>query len=66
MTLVGTTLNIEEKMKLYHQVLKSFLKPQIWLFHVVLLTLAKKWTKVKNAHAGRARVLFLPTEHANL
>ena len=27
---------------------------------------AKKWTKVKNARAGRAKLLFLPTKYANL
>ena len=32
----------------------------------VLLTTAKKWTKVKNARAGRAKLLFLPTKYANL
>ena len=37
------------------------------LFHVVvLLTTATKWTKVKNARAGRAKLLFLPTKYANL
>ena len=36
-------------------------------FHVVaLLTTAKKWTKVKNARAGRAKLLFLPTKYTNL
>ena len=32
MTLVGTKLNLGEKMKIYPQVLTSFIKPQIWLF----------------------------------
>ena len=33
-------------MRIYPQVLTFFIKPQIWLFHVViLLTMAKKWTK---------------------
>ena len=42
------------------------MKPEIWLFHlVVLLTTAKKWTKVKNARAGRAKLLFLFTKYAN-
>ena len=46
MTLVGTALNLGEKMKIYPQVLTFFIKPQIWLFHVVvLLTTAKKRTK---------------------
>ena len=57
MTLVGTALNLGQKMKMYPQAIK----PQIWLFHVVvLLTTAKKWTKVKNTRAGRAKLLFLP------
>ena len=33
---------------------------------IVLLTTAKNWTKMKNAHAGRAKLLFLPTKYANL
>ena len=50
-------------MKIYPQVLTSLIKPQIWLFHVVvLLTTAKKWTKVKNACAGCAKLLFLRTK----
>ena len=54
-------------MKIYAHVLTSFTKPQNWLFHVVvLLTTAKKWTKVKNARAGRAKLLFLPTKYSNL
>ena len=41
--------------------------PQTWLFRVVaLLTTAKKWTKMKNARAGRAKLLFLPTKYANV
>ena len=48
MTLVVTALNLGEKMKNYPQVLTFFIKPQPCLFHVaVLLTTAKKWTKVK-------------------
>ena len=67
MTLVVTALNLGEKMKNYPQVLTFFIKPQLCLFHVaVLLTTAKKWTKVKNARAGRAKLLFLPTKYANL
>ena len=47
--------------------LKSLVKPQIWPFHVVVLqTTAKKWTKVENARAGRAEILFLATKYANL
>ena len=42
-------------MKTYPQVLTFFVKPQICLFHVVvLLTTAKKWTKVKNARAEQS------------
>ena len=48
-------------MKIYPQVLTFFIKPKTWLFHVVvLLTTATKWTKVENARAGRAKLLFLP------
>ena len=36
MTLVGTVLNLGEKLKIYLQVLTFFIKPQIWLFHVVV------------------------------
>ena len=50
-------------MKVYLQVLTSSLN----LFHVVvLLTTAKKWTKVKNVRAVLAKLLFLPTKYANL
>ena len=67
MTPVVTALNLGEKMKNYPQVLTFFIKPQLCLFQVaVLLTTAKKWTKVKNARAGRAKLLFLPTKYANL
>ena len=63
MTLVGTALNLREKMNIYVQVLTSFIKPQIWLCHVVVLqTTAKKWTKVKIARAGSAKLMFLPTK----
>ena len=49
-------------MKTYPEVLTSLIKPQIWPFHeVVSLTTAKKWTKVKNACAGRAKLLFFST-----
>ena len=55
-----------EKMKVYPQLLTFFIKPQIWLFHVaVLLTTAKKWTKVKNAGTERAKLLFLSTKYEN-
>ena len=54
-------------MKIYPYVLTLFIKPQIWLFHVAnLQTTAKKWTKVKNALAGLAKLLFLPAKYANL
>ena len=67
MTLVRAALNLGEKMKIYPQVLTLFIKPQICLFHVVvLLTTAKKWTKVENARAGRAKLSFLSTKYANL
>ena len=57
MTLVGTALNFVEKMKIYPRVLTFFIMPQIWLCHVVvLLTTAKKRTKVKSASAGRAKL----------
>ena len=64
MTLVGTALNLGEKMKIYPQAPTSLIKPQIWLFHVVVLqTTAKKWTKTKHARAGRAKLLFLSTSY---
>ena len=48
-------------MKIYPQVLTFFIKPKTWLFHVVVwLTTAKKWTKVRNARAGRAKLWFFP------
>ena len=63
MTLVGTALKLGEKMKICPRILTFFIKPQNWLFHVVVLQkTAKKWTKVKNARAGRAKLLFLPTK----
>ena len=30
------------------------------------VTTAKKWTKVKNTHAGRAKLLLLPNKYANV
>ena len=64
MALVETVLNLREKMRSYPQVLTFFIEPQIWLVHVVvLLTTAKKWTKVKNVRAARAKLLFFPTKH---
>ena len=67
MALVGTVVKLGEKMKIYPQVLTFFIKPQILLFNVVvLLKAAKKWTKVKSAPVGHAKLLFLPTKHANM
>ena len=50
-------------MKIYLQGLTYyFIKPEIWLFDVVFLqTTAKKWTKVKNSHAGHVKLLVWPT-----
>ena len=45
-------------MKIYPQVLKSFIKSQTWLFHVVVLpTAANKWTEVvkRTCRACKAR-----------
>ena len=61
MLLVGTALNLGQKMKKKKnlQLLTSFTKPQLWLFHVaVLQTTTKKWTKVKNVRAGRVKLFF--------
>ena len=66
MILVGRALNSGEQVKIYLQVMTSLIKLQIWLFHVVLLTTAKKWTKVRNAHAKDAKLLSLPAKYANL
>lgn len=48
MILIVTALNLGEQMKIiYLQVLTPLIKPQIWLFHIVVLQmLAKKWTRV--------------------
>ena len=47
-------------MKIYLQVLMSSIKPQISFFYVVVLLMtANIWTKMKNARAGRAKLLFL-------
>ena len=51
MALVGTAVKLVEKMKIY---------PQVLFYVVVLLTTAKKWTKVKSARVGRAKLLFFP------
>ena len=54
-------------MEIYLQVLTFSVTPQTWLFHVVaLLTTENKWTKMKNARAERAKLLFLSTKYANL
>ena len=67
MTLVGTALNLGGKNENLSSSADDLIEPQIWLFHVVVLqTTAKKWTKVKNARAGRAKLLFLPTKYAHL
>ena len=59
MTLIRTALNLGEKMKISPQVLTFFIRPQIWLFHVVVLqTTAKKWTKVKVHVLGVQRYCF--------
>ena len=55
-----------EKMKTNLQVLTLSMKPQIWQFHVVLQTTAKKWTKMKNARAEGAKLLFLRTKYTNV
>ena len=53
MTLVGSALNLGQKMKIYPQVLTFSIKPKIWLLHVVvLLTTAMKCTKVKTHVQG--------------
>ena len=36
MTVVGTALNLGGRLKIYPQVLTSLIKPQIWVFHVVV------------------------------
>ena len=60
-------LNLGEKNENLSPSADVLIKPQIWLFHVVvLLTTAKKWTKMKNARAERAKLLFLSTKYANL
>ena len=48
-------------MKVYLLVLTSSIKPRNWLFHVVFMTMAKM-TKMKNARAGRTKLLFFPTK----
>ena len=69
MTLVGTALNLGENMKIYPKNV-FFIKPQtcpnLAIHVVVLLTTAKKWTKVKNARAWRAKLVLLLIKYANL
>ena len=46
---------------MFRQVLTSSTHPQIWSIHVVVTRTrtAKKCTKMQNARAGRAELLFL-------
>ena len=45
---------------MFRHVLTSSTQPEIWSIHVLVWTrTAKKCTKLKNAHAGRAELLFL-------
>ena len=47
---LSTALNLGETLSI---------KPQTWQFHVVVLqTTAKKWTKMKNARAQRAKLRY--------
>ena len=55
-------LNLGEKITIYPQVL-TFLRN---FNAVVLQRTAIKWTKVRNARAGRAKLSFLPSKYANL
>ena len=63
MTLVGTVLNLGEKIKRYPQVLTFFIKPQIWLFHVVVFAFDDKKMDKREKRSCRA---FFPTKYANL
>ena len=63
---VDLLLSSPETLEKHYEDLSN-LSENILLFHVVfLLTTAKKWTKIKNARAKRAELLFLPTKYANL
>ena len=69
MTLVGTALNLGgKKWKFILKCWRSYWTSNLAISRsvVVLQTTAKKWTKVKNARAGRAKLLFLPTKYAHL
>ena len=59
MTQVGTALNLRgENENLSTNADFLHLRPKIWPFHVVVLhTTLKKWTKVKNARTGPAKLL---------
>ena len=54
--------NLGEKITIYPQVLTFFRNFNA----VVLQRTAIKWTKVKNARAGRGQLSFLPSKYANL
>ena len=60
MALVGTALNFGEKMKIYRRVMKFLIKTSnLFISRCCFADGGKKWTKVKNARAGRAKLLFL-------
>ena len=62
MIFVGTVLNLGEKLKIYPQSADVFINLATNISRcIVLLTMAKKWRKVKNAGAGCAKLLFLPS-----
>ena len=48
-----------KKVKMFRQVLTSSTQPLIWSIHVERTRTAKKCTKMQNARAGRAELLFL-------
>ena len=61
MTPVGTALHFRRENENLSSSADVLHKTKTWLFHVVVwLTTAKKWTKVKNARAGRAKHCFYP------
>ena len=67
MTPVGTALHFRRENENLSSSADVLHKTKNLAMHVVvLLTTATKWTKVKNARAGRAKLLFLPTKYANL
>ena len=62
--LVGTALNLGENLSSSADVLHKISDLAI---HVVILqTTAKKWTKLKNARPGCAKLLFWPTKYQYL